>query len=363
MKQIELFLTLARCNIQPNIKKFIFDAYDGNIENCLDVVKNKFELPNKATISTEIATTLKNNCDFISINNDTYPTLLKKIDSSPLLLTIKGNKEILTKNLVSSVGTRKPEIDDIKEISTIIQQICNDFVVVSGLAFGSDSIVHLNSYKTGTIAVLANGLGNCYPQENKNFIDNIIENNGCIVSEYAFDDKPMEYTFLQRDRLIAGVSISTLIMRARQQKCGTIATANYAKKYNRKIYTILPKQGECMGNQWLLNNNYAEKITNIEDLKYQLFIDMFDLANNIIDKNKQNNTKKQQQLFHNELAENDKQSISLEIHKIIKLKRLALITTNNIIKTYNTICGINTNLDSNITKQILIEMLQPNYEK
>lgn len=357
-----MFLTLARCNIQPNIKKFIFDAYDGNIENCLDVVKNKFELPNKKTISTEIATTLKNNCDFISINNDTYPTLLKKIDSSPLVLTIKGNKEILTKNLVSSVGTRKPEIDDIKEISAIIQQICNDFVVVSGLALGSDSIVHLNSYKTGTIAILANGLGNCYPQENKTFIDKIVENNGCILSEYSFDEKPMEYTFLQRDRLIAGVSIATLIMRARQQKCGTMATANYAKKYNRKIYTILPKQGECIGNQWLLNNNYAEKITNIEDLKYQLFIDMFDLIN---DNNNNNNVniKNHSRLFHNELAENDKQSISLEIHKIIKLKRLALITTNNIIKTYNTICEINTNLDSNITKQILIEMLKTNYEK
>ena len=356
MSKIEVFLTLARCNLQNDIKKFIFEAFDENIDECVEFLEKTIELPKKENILKEISQTIKNNCDFIDITDKYYPELLKQIDSSPIVLTIKGNKEILNQEMISVVGSREIEIEDIEIINDLVKNICNDFIIVSGLAKGTDAIAHFKSLKTGTIAILANGLSKCYPQENLFLLNKIIDNGGCVISEYNFEKQPMQHTFLQRDKLIAGISFATLIMRAREHRCGTIATANYTRRYNRKLYSILPQNGRCEGNKWLLDNNYAKIIDNIDDFKYQLYID---IANMQLEKDVMNCNNNQ--LFEinakNQIIK-DKKYIKECVDRTIKKQHIQFITIDNLIKTYNKIKVYYPECDDNLLKRILVEMIK-----
>ena len=227
------------------------------------------------------------------------------------------------------------------------------------MAKGSDCISHLQSCKTGTIAVIANGLKTCYPKEHSFLLDKIVDYNGCIISEYSYNKQPTKLSFLQRNKIIAGLSISTLIMRARQIKCGTMATANYARQFDKNIYTFLPKNGENLGNKWLLENNYATEIFSLEELKYNLLIDTIK-QNEKIDNQQLNKDKDNKNLLFNiDIDLNDKKEIEKEINNILQQKNFKKITISNLIKVYNLILKNNPEFyNNNFIKRILFEKLK-----
>lgn len=362
MKKIQNTLTFARCHLSNKIKKFIFETFDGNINNIIDILENKIELPNEKDIQKEIKDISLNKCDLITLNDSNYPIFLKETSEAPILLSIKGDSNICRKNnIITSSGARDMEFEDISTIANILNTLKYDFIIASGLALGSDAIAHMQTYKTGAIAVLANGLGYCYPKENQYLIEKIVDNSGCIISEYSYNKKPTQQYFLQRDKLLAGISASTLIMRAKQIKSGTIATANVARKLNRKLYTILPEHGKKNGNQWLLDNQYASLITDIEELKYNLLIDIATLINEIETKQSMSITNKIQLFTQQKFDYNDKTNISNEIKKILQLIKVQEISFNNLISVYEKIGQIQPNFTNNkIVKQILIENVKTN---
>lgn len=130
---------------------------------------------------------LKHNIDIISIDDEEYPSLLKEIDNPPICIYIIGRKDILNEINIAIVGSR-----DATEYGKYVAKefayrlSSNGFNVVSGLARGIDSFAHIGAInaKGNTIAVLGNGLDTIFPKENTRLAEEIINMEGCIISEH-----------------------------------------------------------------------------------------------------------------------------------------------------------------------------------
>jgi len=146
---------------------------------------------------------------------------------------------LLNKKSISIVGTRKPS--DYGKI------VCEKFtkelsgaglVTVSGLAYGTDTIVAETTIKNGgkTIAVLAGGLDSIYPAQNKS-LSKRIEENGLLVSEYRIGIRPQNYSFVNRNRIVSALGLGTLIVEAGKIS-GTITTARFAIEQGRELFVV-----------------------------------------------------------------------------------------------------------------------------
>ena len=354
---IEDYLILARSGLNEVVKKALFDVYSSDFIEIKNILKKiSVKTPTQDDVLNEYADTIKNNCEFVTIDGKDYPQELKQIPSAPIVLSIKGNKQILKKNIVAVVGTREPDIDDFSSIRAIIGAICDcGSVVASGLAKGTDCVAHIQSVKYGTIAVMAHGLNMCYPKEHQLLMDKIVANNGAIITEYAFHQTPNKINFAKRNRIIVGIANSTTIMRARKKNSGTMISAKYAREFKRHIYTINPC-GENEGNVYLLQSKVATQIEDIETFRYQLMMDCLKINN-------QNNTTNSTNILQN-LYQDKKNNDIIDDFKMAKKELPYILASSNIqkINEYNFskalfICKQNTNFSDKNIKQFLLEKL------
>ena len=183
----------------------------------------------------------KKNIKFITIDDCDYPYLLKNIYDPPQVLFIKGNlNECRLDRTIAIVGSRKAS-HYIKEVlkSLIGELKGSDLTIVSGMALGVDSCVHKVSIdnKLKTIAVLGCGVEYIYPTSNKKIYEEILNNNGSIISEYYPDQKAEIWMFPQRNRIISGLSKGTIIAEA-SLKSGALITARLCLEQNRELMCI-----------------------------------------------------------------------------------------------------------------------------
>ncbi len=173
----------------------------------------------------------------ISIEDELYPKLLKKTIDHPPILTYKGNINLLqSDDIVAIVGARNASINGrcfAKKLALELKEI--GFNTISGLARGIDSAVHAAS-TDNTIAVIAGGINNIYPYENKKLYEEIASN-GLILSEHPFDSKPLSSHFPMRNRIISGAARATAIIEAGLSS-GSLITANFALDQNRDIFAM-----------------------------------------------------------------------------------------------------------------------------
>ncbi|MFH1978799.1 MAG: DNA-processing protein DprA [Patescibacteria group bacterium] len=170
------------------------------------------------------------------------PPLLKEIYLPPEILYIKGELPCEDKIHLTVVGPRKFSSYGKEACEKIIGELKeHDFVIVSGLAQGIDSIAHNSALNNQmqTIAVLGNGLHDSaiYPYRNIGLAHNIVKNSGCIISEYPLMMKAAQFTFPQRNRIAAGLSQGTLVIEA-AEKSGSLITAFLALESNREVFAI-----------------------------------------------------------------------------------------------------------------------------
>ena len=159
------------------------------------------------------------NINIISDTDQNYPKYLLKVKDHPPILFAKGNLELLNQqNTIAIVGSRKalPEsLNLTKEISKhFIEQ---DFVIVSGLAEGIDTQAHKTAieYKGKTIAVLPSDIINIYPATNKQLAQQILDNNGLLLSEYPINSKMGKYNFIDRDKIQSGLSLGVFVVESK----------------------------------------------------------------------------------------------------------------------------------------------------
>ncbi len=175
----------------------------------------------------------------ITLSDSNYPTLLKKIASPPLMLYAQGEISLLEKPQIAIVGTRHPSYhgkQTAHQFSANLSQ--NGLIVTSGLADGIDSHAHLGALSVNhpTIAVMGTGLNQIYPAKNRDLAVKIREN-GVILSEFHPATGVRPYHFPQRNRIISGLSLGTLVVEAAKQS-GSLITARCALEQNREVFAI-----------------------------------------------------------------------------------------------------------------------------
>lgn len=179
------------------------------------------------------------NIRVISLQSEYYPTALKQIHRPPLLLYVKGDPAVMLQPQIAVVGARKASNtakDQAFSWSAELAQ--HGLVITSGLALGIDGAAHAGALKAQgkTIAVLAHGLDQMYPQQHQQLSEAIIEN-GALVSEFPLFIAPKKEHFPRRNRIISGLSSGVLVMEA-ALKSGSLITARYALEQNRDVFAV-----------------------------------------------------------------------------------------------------------------------------
>ena len=169
-----------------------------------------------------------------------YSELLTQIADPPALLYVKGNTNLNFPHLIAVVGSRKCTNYGKQAVNDIVHTLAiNNIIIVSGFAFGIDILAHHAALKAkkSTIAVLAHGLDSIYPSMNTNSVQDILRNNGTLVSEFPLGVLPTKYNFPRRNRIISGLSNAALVIEA-AKKSGSLITAYHALEQNRDVFAI-----------------------------------------------------------------------------------------------------------------------------
>lgn len=199
-----------------------------------------------------------------------YPSLLKEIPDSPEQLYCYGNSSLLKKRCITIVGTRNITKYGIEVIEMFLDRYLRDLdiVVVSGLARGVDGYVHKICVEKDiqTIAVVPGGINTAIPRCNIELLKKIVKT-GLVLAEYPRDQKMLKYLYIQRNRILAGMSKETIVIEA-GEKSGSLTTAKLALDYNREVYVVPGNiTSEVSKGCNLLAKQGANILTGIEDMK------------------------------------------------------------------------------------------------
>ena len=219
----------------------IYFADEGSIAAAAELnATAKTELADKSFDRAEI---ILENCEtagigIITIQDADYPDRLKNIHAPPAVLYYKGNIPILDEEAaIAVVGSRKPTpygIHAAREISYRLAQ--SGALVVSGMAKGIDGIAHTAALMAGagTVAILGSGVDVIYPAENRGLYHDIISK-GVVLSEYPPQTPAIGSNFPNRNRIISGISLGTLVIEA-GFRSGSLITARYAREQGRDVF-------------------------------------------------------------------------------------------------------------------------------
>lgn len=172
-----------------------------------------------------------------------FPKLLLQISDPPKKLRVQGNFPKSEKmKYLTVVGSRKYSPYGKSVCEYLIEGLKGyEICIISGLALGIDSIAHKKAMEAGlkTIAVPGSGLSDksLYPKIHINLRNEILQNNGCLLSEFEDDFNATPYSFPQRNRIMAGLSDAVLVIEA-ELKSGTLITSKFATEYNRDVLTV-----------------------------------------------------------------------------------------------------------------------------
>ena len=220
----------------------------------------------------------------VSFWDKRYPELLRKIYDPPTFYFLRGNVTEADAYSVALVGTRSPS----RYGMTIAEQLSQDcaslrITVVSGLARGVDTVAHQVSLKSSgrTIAVIGSGIDVCYPPENRNLLERIIES-GAVLSEYEMGAKPDAVNFPRRNRIISGISLGTIVIET-DVDGGAMITANMALDQNREVFavpgTITSKKSR--GCHALIREGKAKLVESMDDILAELSCKLKPLLKNV----------------------------------------------------------------------------------
>ena len=217
----------------------------------------------------EIDFCTKKNINIHLRHQNSFPNLLLECEDAPAIIYSKG-KFNHQQNAISIVGTRHVTEygkNFIKDFTKLLSQ--HNAITVSGLALGADTEVHEQSLANNipTIAVLAHGFHTLYPSKNRNLSELILDKGGALITEFNSSQKPDRENFIQRNRIIAGLSAATIVVETAFGG-GSISTATFANGYNREVYALPGKITEkySQGCNQLIAQNKASTISTIKNL-------------------------------------------------------------------------------------------------
>ncbi len=207
----------------------------------------------RASAERELAGFHKAGVELLAWGEPDYPQALTAVEDAPPLLTMIGDKRLLTRHAVALVGARNASANGrrlAREIAAELGQ--RGVLVVSGFARGIDAAAHDGSLDTGTLAVLAGGIDVVYPEENRSLYDAIVKR-GALVAEMPLGTEPQARHFPRRNRIISGISLGVVVVEA-ALRSGSLITARFALDQGREVFAVpgSPLDPRCRGGNDLI---------------------------------------------------------------------------------------------------------------
>jgi DNA processing protein len=173
----------------------------------------------------------------VGLGEPAYPRALQAIADPPPLIAVRGELPVLTRPMLAIVGARNASAAGMKIASILAHEIgAAGVAIVSGLARGIDAAAHRASLTTGTVAVLAGGHDNVYPQEHVGLLEDILRT-GAAISEMPFGWELRARDFPRRNRLISGLSLGVLVVEA-AKRSGSLISARLALEQGREVFAV-----------------------------------------------------------------------------------------------------------------------------
>ena len=213
----------------------------------------------------------KRDLDILFYTDPRFPSRLKHCEDAPVLLYGEGDMNLNQPTVVSIVGTRNHTSYGLGITEHLVAGL-KDYgaLVVSGLAYGIDTIAHRCAVQEGlqTVGVLGHSLDRIYPASNERLVQDM-QRNGGVLSEFDCGTKPYRENFPQRNRIVAGMADVTVVVET-MVKGGSMITARMAASYNRDVVAFpgvidAPFSSGC---NHLIKTNQAALIESVDDLAY-----------------------------------------------------------------------------------------------
>ncbi|MCZ6705148.1 MAG: DNA-processing protein DprA [Bacteroidetes bacterium] len=209
----------------------------------------------------------------LTINDADYPQMLRSIYAPPAIAWVQGENTRTSGRCIAIVGTRRPSAYGKSIAYSLAYELAsNGITIVSGLAYGIDSVAHQATLDAGgkTIAILGSGLNRLYPAYHRRLADKICER-GFLFSEFPLDMAAKPGHFPRRNRIISGMTEATIVVEA-YEKGGALLTARMALDQNREVYAVPGQLGNpaAEGTNHLIQNGEAQLFTSASDLIEEL---------------------------------------------------------------------------------------------
>lgn len=217
-------------------------------------------------------------CDIETLffTEEEYPQRLNEpgCEDTPTLLYRMGQCDLNPHHSVAMVGSRKCTDYGRTVTARLVQEMAPDKpVVVSGLAYGIDTVAHTAAVDNGlpTVAVLGHGLDIIYPSQNRALAQRILEQGGALLTEYALGTGIQAAYFPARNRIVAALADATIVVESAERGGGLI-TANIANSYHREVFAVPGRLDDPLseGCNNLIINNKAIILRNAGDLYFQM---------------------------------------------------------------------------------------------
>lgn len=204
------------------------------------VIQKILETRTQIDPDAEFAKLLKLGIKLITFADEAYPKLLKEIPNPPITLYILGELLPQDEMALAVVGSRSCTVYGQQVVHDLVRDLTRaSLTVVSGLALGIDALAHRAAlqYQGRTIGVLACGVDVVYPASNRLLAEKIQNGQGAIISELPLGTPPLKHHFPNRNRIISGLSLGTVIIEAATDS-GALITARHALEQNRQVYAV-----------------------------------------------------------------------------------------------------------------------------
>ncbi len=230
------------------------------------------------TAREELKFCRQHHIDILTPWDGEYPHRLLETPDFPKVLFRLGHCDLNAPRIVSFVGTRRATAYGLDFTDRAVRElaaVAPGILVVSGLALGIDGRAHCTALETGlpTAAVVAHGLSRIYPAQHRDLAERIVRAGGCILSEYTSAEPPYRKRFLERNRIVAGLSDAVVVSES-PVKGGAMSTANTAFSYDRTVLALPGRTSDEQsgGCNLLIARHQARIILSVADMLSQMGI-------------------------------------------------------------------------------------------
>jgi DNA processing protein len=253
--------------------------------------------------------------DILILDDGSYPQMLREIADPPITLYVRGDwQACIEQPCVGVIGSRQCSTYGENASEMLSRDLASrGITVVSGLARGIDSAAHRGAIagKGRTIAVMGTGIDGVYPKENTRLVREILDNGGCLVSQFPLGTPPIAEHFPFRNRIISGLSLGVLIVEA-SERSGSLITARLAMEQNREVMAVPGNitSSNSFGTNYLIKAG-AKLVQQWQDVVAEL---PSEIAARILPpkiEEKKNGHSKQQELIPADLNDNERKIWSL----------------------------------------------------